>query len=110
MISRGESASLASGSYKRNNERQEKIINRVHKVAKNELNSNIISEKTPIEINEIMLNQKNRGHFISILFSCKLIDKLPEKLKYVDGVPKICQWKCHNKCPHNIIFTDKIYK
>ena len=49
---------------------KEKILDRVHKVAKIELGCKITSENKPIVINEIMLNQKNRGHFISLLFTC----------------------------------------
>jgi len=89
---------------------KEKILDRVHKVAKIELGCKITSENKPIVINEIMLNQKNRGHFISLLFSCTLLTEPPNKLKYVEGIPQIGQWKWHKKCPKDIILPHRVYE
>ena len=89
---------------------KENILHRVQEVAKQELNSKIIFKDQPIAINEIMLDQKNRGHFVSLLFSCKLDSSLPEKLQYIKGIPKIGQWKWHKECPKNIIMPHLIYK
>ena len=89
---------------------KEKILDRVHKVAKSELSCKISSDNKPMAINEIMLNQKNRGHFISLLFSCKLLTELPKKLKYVEGIPQIGQWKWHKICPKDIILPHRVYE
>ena len=89
---------------------KEKMLDRVKKVAKKELGCKIITNKNPIEINEIMLNQKNRGHFVSLLFLCKLVTNPSKKFKYLNGIPKIGQWKWHKTCPKNMIFPHIIYK
>ena len=52
---------------------KEKIFDRIKKIANKELNCKVSFDQNPLAINEIMLNQKNRGHFVSLLFSCKLI-------------------------------------
>ena len=79
-------------------------------MAKNELNCQITFKKEPIAINQIMLNQKNRGHFISLLFSCKLTSSPSKKLEYIRGNPKVGEWAWHRSCPKNLIFPHRIYK
>tara|TARA_B100001175_G_C19341630_1_gene557745 strand:+ start:101 stop:604 length:504 start_codon:yes stop_codon:yes gene_type:complete len=89
---------------------KEKFTNRIKEVAKNELNCKINFNDNPIEINQIFLNQKNRGHFISLLFECKLITNPSKKIEYVKGNPNIGEWMWHSKCPKELIIPHKIYK
>tara|TARA_B100000427_G_scaffold329116_1_gene344143 strand:- start:1581 stop:2099 length:519 start_codon:yes stop_codon:yes gene_type:complete len=89
---------------------KEKIHSRVKEVANSELNCKINFSKNPIMINQIFLNQKNRSHFISLLFLCKLKSKLDKNIKYKSGIPKIGQWKWFSRCPKNIIKPHKKYK
>jgi colanic acid biosynthesis protein WcaH len=89
---------------------KEKIHNRIKLVAKNELKINIIFKKKPIAINEIHLNQKNRSHFISLLFSCKLKKKLNLKKRSKNSVEKSGEWMWFKKAPKNLIKPHKIYK
>ena len=89
---------------------KEKIKDRINAVAANELKCSVVFKKTPISINQLMLNQKNRGHFISLLFACKLTTKPDAKIHYVTGNPKIGEWSWHNVCPKNIIIPHKMYK
>jgi len=90
---------------------KERITDRIKKVAKNELGVPIEFKKEPIAIKELIHpTRKNRGHFISLLYECKLITPLPKKLMYKKGVPKAGQWAWHNKCPRNIIHCQRVYK
>ena len=89
---------------------KESFSDRIIQVAKIELNCSISFEKKPIAINQIMLNQKNRGHFISLLFRCKAITKLSNQTKYINGNPQVGEWKWHKICPSNLILPHKIYK
>ena len=89
---------------------KEKIVERIQAVAKNELNSKVVFSDTPLAINEIMLKQINRGHFISLLYSCKLIHEPDVHLRYLQGKPKIGEWAWHDSCPNELIFPHKIYK
>jgi len=50
---------------------KESLLERVHKTAITELGVDVIVDESPLEINEIMLDQDIRGHFISILFKCE---------------------------------------
>ena len=89
---------------------KEKIIERIQAVAKTELKNKVFFDNKPIAINEVMLNQKNRGHFVSLLYSCKLVNKLDNNFCYTEGNPKIGQWAWHDSCPKNLIKPHKIYK
>ena len=89
---------------------KDKIKNRIDAVAKNELNCQVIFEKNPIAINQVMLDQKNRGHLISLLYSCKLIKSPNTDIYYSSGKPRVGEWSWHDKCPKNIIIPHKMYK
>jgi len=90
---------------------KETISDRINAVAKSELGADVKFKKDPLAINEIIIPlRKNRGHFISLLYECKLISSLNKNLKFEKGVPKPGQWAWHNKCPDNIISVHKIYR
>jgi hypothetical protein len=69
-------------------------------------------EPLPLAINEIILERKDRGHFISLLFSCQLTAELNEGQRCLDiKSPKNNEWLWHMGCPENIISVhDKIYR
>jgi colanic acid biosynthesis protein WcaH len=91
---------------------KEKILNRINIVAKNELGVKVKFKKEPLAINEIINpKRRNRGHFISLLYECKLITPLDKKLEFKKGTPKPGQWAWHNKCPDNLLSVHKkIYR
>ena len=66
---------------------KETFIERVHKTAISEIGSDVYVDEKPLEINEILLPQDIRGHFISVLYSCKLKEDLvfEEKTSYQNG-------------------------
>lgn len=89
---------------------QEKMTTRVHKVARLELKAEVDIINGPIKINEIIAQeQKERSHFISLLYECKineeltldLFGELPEKSKYI---------KYFSKIPNNLLQAHTIYK
>ena len=79
---------------------KEKIGHRIQAVAEKELGAEVAFEKEPLAINEIMMPFKNRGHFISLLYQCKLIK----------GPDKNVKWEWFEECPDNIIPVHKIYQ
>ena len=89
---------------------KETIRNRIRHTAKNELGSKVTYKKQPIFYNEIHLKQKNRSHFISLLFECKIITGPRKDFQYIKGKPKVGQWKWHDKCPKNLIKPHKNYR
>jgi ADP-ribose pyrophosphatase len=89
---------------------QETIRDRILNTAKNELGSKVTYKTQPIFYNEIRLKQKNRSHFISLLFECKIVTGPKKNLKYIKGLPKVGQWKWHDKCPKNLIKPHSNYR
>ena len=89
---------------------RDSIKKRLNFVAKNELKSKIFDNYRMINIFEIKLNQKNRSHFISILYKCKLRSMPPSNLRYKSGKPLPGQWKWHKFAPKDLIYPHEIYK
>lgn len=88
---------------------KEKIEKRIIQVAKTELGVGAISQSIFLELNEIIEeNKKERGHFISLLYECKLDNKNYENLlKRIAGDKEI---KFFKKLPSNILKYHKIYE
>ena len=89
---------------------KEKIKKRIRLTALNEIGCEVEYENNPMCIREIDLNQRNRSHFISILYKCRLKRKPNPKLKYSRGIPKLGQWKWFSSSPKNLIYPHKEYK
>ena len=53
---------------------KEKMEKRINEVAKLEIGTKVKFNKEPLAINQIILNQKERAHFISFLFYCAVKD------------------------------------
>jgi len=89
---------------------KETIADRICAVAKNELDTKVSFDNSPLAINEIMLKQINRGHFISLLYSCQLLEELDPDKEFKGGTPHLGEWSWHNKLPEILIATHDIYK
>ena len=85
---------------------------RIAKVAETELGINVISEKTPICIHEVMAPHRDiRGHFISMLYSCTPTTQPNPALEFHDQhLLKNKKWKWHENCPADIIYQHEIYR
>ena len=89
---------------------KEKIRDRIKAVAKNELGASVKIEGRPLTINEVIIPQETRGHFISLLYRCILLTPPDEKLRYRGGRPQAGQWAWHKKCPYNLISVHNMYR
>lgn len=89
---------------------KEKIAHRIQVVAAKEFGAKLTFKREPLAVNEIMFSFKNRAHFISLLYQCKLISSPDRNLKFKKGTPKPGQWAWFSKCPDNIIPVHKIYQ
>jgi len=90
---------------------KEKISDRINAVAECELGAAIECKEHLLSVSEIIdLAQKNRGHFISLLYECTLINQPNDKLRFKGGMPKSGEWMWHDKCPNNLISVHGIYR
>ena len=85
---------------------REKFGTRIQKVAINELGADIVHEEHPIAMRQCFGKGSDvRGHFISLLFLCKL-KTLPTKTQFLKGEPEPGQWCWHKEAPQNML-TDQ---
>lgn len=90
---------------------KEKMARRIALVARNELGAEVTFEPAPLAINEAIEASRNvRGHFVSLLFNCRLASRPAEHLRYNGGQPEAGQWAWHAKCPHDIISVHEMYR
>ncbi len=91
---------------------KEKAEDRIQQTALKELGTEVLILKGPIEINEIIVPQEVRGHFISLLYVCKLPDGfvIPPEALGDETEPTAGVLKWHNKKPELVRGQDDIYK
>ncbi len=90
---------------------RETFAERIRSVSRNELGSDVYFAPIPLAIHEVIdRNRRNRSHFISLLFQCRLLSPPAAGLKFKGRSPKAGQWKWHPKCPENIIDVHEIYR
>ncbi len=89
----------------------ETMAERIRAVAATELGATVDCNHNPLAMNEVLQpNYKNRGHFISFLFQCRLTSPLEESTRYSKGVPLAGEWAWHDTCPDNLIPVHEMYR
>lgn len=88
---------------------KEKLEERIQETAKKEIGTYVRFDPLPLKISEIILNQKNRAHFISFLYRCYVSDKfVPENKGLTIKSNGYLKW--HETCPKNLIKVHEIYR
>lgn len=90
---------------------RETMADRIDAVAATELGTKVKFKKDPLAINEVIHpSRRARGHFISLLYECKLSGPLDKNLGYKNGIPRAGEWAWHDKCPDNLISVHEMYR
>ncbi|OGS10304.1 MAG: hypothetical protein A2386_00585, partial [Elusimicrobia bacterium RIFOXYB1_FULL_48_9] len=90
---------------------KETIRDRIKAVAAVELGAKVKHGREPIAVNQIIVpKRKNRGHFISLLYECRLTKAPDNGLKYAGAAPKPGEWAWFAECPENIIAFHGMYR
>ncbi len=90
---------------------KEHAATRIQKVAESELDASVTAEATPVVVREVMAPHRDiRGHFISMLYRCKLTSMPDEAHRFDPGNPRNNQWMWHKGCPANIIPQHEAYR
>lgn len=88
---------------------RETFSDRIHAVARQELGASVVYDPAPIAINQVIHPTNTiRGHFISLLFACRLTSPPPEALA-ARVPPAKDQWQWHKTCPENLIPVHHMY-
>ena len=82
---------------------KEKMLDRVHKVAKKELQCQLSRVNGPIGFHEMFNHTRDvRGHFISFVYEVTL-SEAPAADKCASEVPMNGQWRWFETCPKDLI-------
>jgi colanic acid biosynthesis protein WcaH len=89
---------------------RESFSERIHAVARTELGTDVVYGSEPMAINQIILpDMQARGHFISLLFACRLDGDPRPDLAACKPLKKGA-WQWHETCPDNLIPVHEIYR
>jgi ADP-ribose pyrophosphatase YjhB (NUDIX family) len=90
---------------------QETAEARVKATARAELEADVEFEPEPCAIAQLIVPERRmRGHFVSLLYRCRLIGVPGERLRFTGGAPKPGQWTWHQNCPPNLISAQDAYR
>jgi ADP-ribose pyrophosphatase YjhB (NUDIX family) len=89
---------------------KETAADRLRIVAERELGAVVEFDASPILVHEsIDPGRHDRGHFISLLYKCRLVGDLDQQRRYSREAPLPYQWLWHERCPENLIQEQRAY-
>ncbi|MBZ4193124.1 MAG: NUDIX hydrolase [Candidatus Contendobacter sp.] len=89
---------------------KETAADRIRAVAKGELGATVEFDPVPTLVQESILpERRDRAHFISLLYQCRLTSGLDESHRYSPEAPLPDQWLWHKRCPENLIKEQRAY-
>jgi ADP-ribose pyrophosphatase YjhB (NUDIX family) len=81
---------------------------RIRVTALEELGAEVAFDGTPVVEQIIEPERKLRGHYVSLVYRCRLISGPDESIRFT-GEPKRGQWAWHERRPENLIAAQKRY-
>jgi len=87
---------------------KECAADRIQKVASEEIGCSVEFDRTPVTIVESIVEDRNRGHFISLLYRCQLMGE-PDPARRADRPPRRGQWKWHSGVPSDLLPAQRMY-
>lgn len=89
---------------------QERAEDRIRLVARRELGASVEFDSTPHKVVEsITRERRDRGHFISLLYRCRLTQAPDRQLEHLHGHRLPGQWQWHSSCPSDLIAEQRVY-
>lgn len=81
---------------------KEHAADRIRRCAQDELGCAVEFDPAPVTIIESMDTRRNRGHFISMLYRCRLAGE-PDPARRAGGRPRRGDWMWHERCPPDFL-------
>jgi len=88
---------------------KEKAADRVRQCAREELSCDVAFDAEPILVTEFIREHNNRGHFISLLYRCRLLTSLDDTRRATTDAPAAGEWRWHESCPPDLLEVHKPY-
>jgi colanic acid biosynthesis protein WcaH len=90
---------------------QETAEERIRATAQRELGTDVEHDAEPMTIVQaIDRGRRERGHFISMLYRCRLAGPPDPGLAFCGGTPRREQWAWHQGCPPDLIPAQDEYR
>jgi colanic acid biosynthesis protein WcaH len=90
---------------------KETAESRIHQTARRELGVDVEFDREPIAIEQsIDPGRRERGHFISLLYRCRLLGPPAAELRESQTKPERGQWAWHKTCPADLIPDQDRYR
>jgi colanic acid biosynthesis protein WcaH len=89
---------------------KENASERIRQVASRELGATVAFDPSPLFVDEgIAPMRRNRGHFVSLLYRCRLLTAPDEHRRCESRDPLPGEWRWHVGCPANLIPEQQAY-
>jgi ADP-ribose pyrophosphatase YjhB (NUDIX family) len=89
---------------------KETAQHRIHEVARQELGAAVDFDPIPIAITESIAPERNRGHFISLLYRCRLTSPPDPRRHAPTDPPQPGSWRWHAGPPADLLEVHKMYR
>ena len=88
---------------------KEVAADRVRACAMEELGAEVSFDPAPILVSETIREERTRGHFISLLYRCRLVGAPAERLRAQTTRPQPGQWRWHSGRPADLLAVQSQY-
>lgn len=88
---------------------KELAADRVRACARLELSAEVTFDPTPVLVSETIRDQRDRGHFISLLFRCRLLGPPDEARRASSDRPSPGEWRWHDVAPPDLLEVQRQY-
>ncbi len=89
---------------------KERAADRIRACAHQELGAEVSFDAVPLLVSESISERNNRGHFISLLYRCKLLAPLDERRRAHSNPPSPGQWRWHESSPPDLLEIQAHYR
>jgi ADP-ribose pyrophosphatase YjhB (NUDIX family) len=91
---------------------KETAEDRIRATARRELGAEVMFDPQPIAVEQLVEpDRRERGHFISLVYRCRLLGPPEPRLRYEQGKPASRdQWAWHVDCPPDLIAVQAFYR
>lgn len=88
---------------------KESAADRIRNCAREELGADVACDSPPLLVSETIRAQNTRGHFVSLLFRCRLLTAPDDARSAASNPPSPGQWRWHKRCPPDLLEAQRPY-
>ena len=90
---------------------KETAEDRIRATVRRELGADVDFDPQPFAVEQTMdPHRRERGHFVALVYRCRLLSPPDPALRYLEGQPQRDQWAWHDSCPPNLIAWQDAYR